>query len=82
MSVLACDRNGCENIMCDILVLSTYYVCEECAEEFISKTILPDDATDETLNVLFTQFMGSAFSYPQPGESTSRAEEFIDSYRR
>lgn len=81
MSVLACDRNGCENIMCDILVMGTYYVCEECAEEFICHLALPPDADDAYINRKFTQFMGSGKAV-HPDEATQRAREFIDSYRR
>lgn len=33
MSVLSCDRAGCENVMCDCL-LENWYVCNECLEEF------------------------------------------------
>ena len=35
MSVLACDRNGCENIMCDRLSPVYGYICGECFEELI-----------------------------------------------
>lgn len=33
MSVLACDRVGCERVMCDTLV-DNCYVCEDCVQEF------------------------------------------------
>lgn len=34
MSVLACERRGCENIMCDRLILGgTVYICNECLQE-------------------------------------------------
>lgn len=33
MSVLACDRRGCNNVMCNRLV-EERYICEECATEF------------------------------------------------
>jgi hypothetical protein len=37
MSVLACDRNGCENIMCHRLILnSTMYICNSCFEQLES----------------------------------------------
>jgi len=36
MSVLACDRNGCENIMCSRMsVCGSYYICNECFEELV-----------------------------------------------
>jgi hypothetical protein len=36
MSVLQCDRNGCDNIMCDILI-DNRYCCSECWAEFEEK---------------------------------------------
>jgi len=35
MSVLQCDRNGCENIMCDRLSDRYGYICDECFEELV-----------------------------------------------
>lgn len=34
MGVLACDRKGCENIMCDYYVPEVGYICYECKDEF------------------------------------------------
>lgn len=36
MGVKACDRDGCDNILCDICV-DNLYVCNSCATEFINK---------------------------------------------
>lgn len=34
MSVKQCDREGCQNIMCDRMLLNNrYYICEECFQE-------------------------------------------------
>lgn len=34
MGVLACDRNGCENIMCDnVSYERNEYLCDECKQE-------------------------------------------------
>lgn len=33
MSVLACDRAGCEHIMCDRLSYKYGYICDYCFEE-------------------------------------------------
>lgn len=34
MSVLACERRGCPNIMCDRLILGgTRYICHDCFQE-------------------------------------------------
>lgn len=34
MSVLACDKKGCENIMCDTCIDGKYYICNNCKEDF------------------------------------------------
>ena len=37
MGVMACDRRGCENIMCNRLILDgSKYVCGDCGEELDS----------------------------------------------
>ena len=36
MSVLACDRSGCPNIMCDRYSYDYGYLCRECFEELVS----------------------------------------------
>lgn len=34
MGVLACDRNGCENVMCDnVSYERKEYLCDECKQE-------------------------------------------------
>jgi hypothetical protein len=35
MSVLACHRNGCDNIMCDRLSQTYGYICNECFDELV-----------------------------------------------
>lgn len=36
MGVIACDRSGCKNIMCDRLILDgTQHICEECYDELL-----------------------------------------------
>lgn len=37
MGVLACDRHGCENIMCDFYSHEHGYICWECREELLNK---------------------------------------------
>lgn len=36
MGVLACDRNGCDQIMCDTCIEGRWYVCPDCQSEFRS----------------------------------------------
>lgn len=35
MSVLSCDRRGCDNIMCHRLSTVHGYICNECFEELV-----------------------------------------------
>ena len=35
MSVLACDRKGCENIMCDRCSRRYGYICNNCFQELV-----------------------------------------------
>lgn len=39
MSVLACDRAGCRNIMCDRYSHRFGYICSECFHELLESTI-------------------------------------------
>lgn len=34
MGVLACTRNGCNNVLCDIYIPNVGYICYSCKEEF------------------------------------------------
>ena len=47
MSVLACDRRGCEHIMCERLILNgSRYICDECWDELReAKLTWPDKMT-------------------------------------
>ena len=37
MGILACDRRGCKNIMCDRLSHEHGYLCNECFEELVEQ---------------------------------------------
>jgi hypothetical protein len=38
MGVMACDRKGCENILCSIITKDRqFYFCKSCYDEFISQ---------------------------------------------
>ena len=49
MSVLACERRGCQNVMCDRYSSVHGYICYDCFEELVSKG----------LEVNISKFMGS-----------------------
>ena len=65
MGVLACDRKGCENIMCDnVSHERNEYLCEECKQELKNGGFTDIDT-----------FMGSERpSY----ENNSAWEEYVD----
>ena len=42
MGVLACDRRGCENVMCDRHSHTYGYICNECFEELVDEGIAMD----------------------------------------
>ena len=50
MSVLACDRVGCENIMCDRFSVSHGYVCGDCFIEML-------DAQSDGVTFSIKEFM-------------------------
>lgn len=40
MGVLACDRSGCENVMCDRLSYHyNAYLCDECFDELVDRGV-------------------------------------------
>lgn len=52
MSVLACSRNGCDNIMCDLQSYDYGYICYDCYAEL-----------KETPDVSIYEFMRSPKQY-------------------
>ncbi len=39
MGVMMCDREGCENVMCDRYSLNFGYICQECFDELVNSGI-------------------------------------------
>lgn len=65
MGVLACDRKGCDNIMCDnISHERNEYLCWQCKQELKDKGFCDIDA-----------FMNSE---PKRGESSEAWEKYVD----
>lgn len=53
MSVLSCDRKGCDRIMCDTYIPEIGYICNECKSEFKEYLGSKDlDATEMNRNEL------------------------------
>ena len=60
MGVLACDRNGCENIMCDYYSDTYGYLCWECYNELLEKC--------DSISI-------GAFMYTRKDDSWSRTQQ-------
>ena len=67
MSVLACDRNGCSNIMCDRHSYEFGYICEECFQELLL-------AAQDFAPVDFVKFMDSPKGQKNSWEDICNAE--------
>lgn len=56
MGVNSCDRNGCTEIMCDIIIDHSQYVCRDCTDEFVN-LIGDDPLPKKELHKKFLEFM-------------------------
>jgi len=43
MSVMSCNRKGCENILCDRYSKKYGYICNDCFSELLDSTKLPSE---------------------------------------
>jgi hypothetical protein len=75
MSVLACDRSDCPNIMCDRLILDdSRYICEDCWQELLLyKASWPNTMPQSEVRERIVQFMRT-----DPGTHTTIKGEDID----
>lgn len=76
MGVLACDRRGCENIMCDFYVPSVGYICCECKEEFVAQYNGAINIEDDLS--LFV----NTYKFDRPTDSKVIVEEFFKQHAR
>ena len=61
MGVMACDRHGCEEIMCNLCV-NNKYLCSYCADEF--KELIGEELmSKKDLSIKFDNFMRSKKMY-------------------
>lgn len=61
MSVLACSRSNCEELMCERLILDrTMYICSDCFEELIAfKATWNNSMTVAEVRYAIEEFMRS-----------------------
>lgn len=86
MGVLACDRDGCSNIMCDVCIDGKWYICWDCEQDFIafveSKQFESDkELTEERLLKLMKKFMNSRKSNKTPVD-LGIINQFLNKYRK
>lgn len=83
MSVLACDRKDCKNIMCDVCINGSYYVCNDCEQEFkeylVKENLNP--TTEGEIYREFEKFMATSKDTYTQGEPIS-VEDFFNKNRR
>lgn len=67
MGVLACDRNGCGNIMCDYVSYTYGYICQECLYEL-----------KENPNINIREFMDNDYKDERPVVIQQAWESMLD----
>lgn len=80
MGVMACDRSGCENVMCDRCILGrSAYICWECfAELEEARKTWPDDMDPREVEPRIREFMAS----PKPAFGVKAGDSVDDVFRR
>jgi len=60
MSVMACNREGCDNIMCDRYAHDIGYICNECYQELlVAKTHWPFSVPKDEVKQRIIEFMNT-----------------------
>ena len=59
MGVMACDREGCDNIMCSLCPEGRWYVCDDCADEFEGLMVNNGAKTKGQIVEHFSEFMST-----------------------
>lgn len=82
MSVLACNRFRCDNIMCDRLILKgSHYICHYCYRELLvyKATWKQDEMTADEVKPLIEEFMRT-----EPGtySAAPRGEGIDEEFKR
>ena len=52
MGVMACDRNGCENILCDRYSHRYGYICNDCYDELVDSEMEISEFMESPKDVL------------------------------
>ena len=73
MSVLHCNRKGCESIMCDLYSHEHGYICYNCATEYdnlkeditVHEFMRRDKSDDNMVNLRLKEDIWEVFNYEQ-----------------
>ena len=78
MGVMACDRRGCEHIMCDRLILNgSKYICGDCWDELCeAKLSWPDVMTAREVQEAIIRFMDTGVGSHRVLDREGIEEEF------
>lgn len=75
---MGCHRKGCSNIMCDICVDSSYYICYDCSREFRSYYAL----SEKKIMPAFLEFMKVEKPSTDLRDADKEVDEFFNRYTR
>lgn len=75
MSVMACGRYGCNNIMCDRIMLGNY-ICHDCWLELVAhKDTWPKDLSGGKVRIRIVEFMQTTPGSHLAGNTDEAFEE-------
>lgn len=75
---MRCNRTGCENIMCDVLI-DNKYICPDCLQEFENNCTAPGEHKIGSILKAFREFMQSHKDLDNPKMAT--VKDWIKSWR-
>lgn len=79
MSVLACGRRGCDNIMCDTYINGIGYICESCKDDF-RKYVVRSGACNPHSTEIYSMLYD--FMDTPKGDERSDCTETVDDFFR
>jgi len=83
MSVMSCNRSGCNNIMCDTYVKDIGYICYECQREFKEYLSIYDKnpTSENKIKKELKKFMSTEKDSYTRGKDIT-VDEFFNSHTR
>ena len=78
MGVMACDRKGCDNIMCSTYIDSFGYMCEACKRDF-RNFLLKNNVKGNHPKSIFLEQLNLFNTYNKGDEYEMSVDEFLNS---